>query len=353
MDIIYRKDNQKLFDELLKKYIEKNISSVRYLPLYLEYSRHYIKTLQEELSFILMQDKQPVAIAFLPVEVIDKKNYISSREGYIQAPLSINEKIEREVFQQIDILAREYKISKIKFFLDPLVIEYQNKFNMLRKYHYFDTTSSDCILDLRLSKEELWHSIRKNHKRNINRILKNSEFEIIKIDYKNPDYSLHELYRELHHKCSGRVTRSKITFDLQFEMLKNDEASLFGLKYKNKPVGFSYFSHFRGGVIYASGADDPDFTDFPIYHTILWSAIVYYKERGFEFLEFSEPCGYGVQFDSYPDEKQLNISHFKRGFGGKMVPLFEGIKYFDKDLFEKDLEIFKNKFLEEINSQKR
>ncbi len=345
MEIVYRKDNQKLFDELLRKYIDGNLSSLRYTPLCLEYFRCFIENFCEDLSFILIQDKQPVALAFLPVEDVSGKRCISSRDGYIQAPLFINEKIEKKVFNQIDILAKEHKIIKIKFFLDPLVMEYQNKFNLLRKYHYLDITSSDCLLDLRLSKEDLWSHVRKGHKYDINRLLRNNEFEIIKMDYENPDIDLHNLYVHLHHKCSGKITRSSQTFDLQFKMLKNDEASLFGVKYKGKPVSFSYFSHFKKGAIYASAVDNPDFTGFPIYHAILWSAILYYKERECEFFEFSEPCGYGVQFDSYPDEKQLNISHFKRGFGGKMVPIFKGIKYFDKELFEKDVEIFKEKFL--------
>lgn len=43
-------------------------------------------------------------------------------------------------------------------------------------------------------------------------------------------------------------------------------------------------------------------------------------------------------FDDYLDKKQVNISHFKRGMGTTMVPLFRGIKYYDNSLLIEDIE---------------
>jgi hypothetical protein len=132
-------------------------------------------------------------------------------------------------------------------------------------------------------------------------------------------------------------------------MLKNDQASLFGLKYKDKFIGFNYFFHYQKTVVYMSGADDPEYENskIPIYHTILWSSFLYYKERGFDFMQFSQPCGFNKVdgFDDYLDQKQINISHFKRGMGTEMRTLFRGIKYYDKELLEKDLKEFKEKVL--------
>jgi hypothetical protein len=177
--------------------------------------------------------------------------------------------------------------------------------------------------------------------------MKSEDFEIIIIDQNSADYELHELYRAMHAKCAGGVTRVKETFDKQFEMLENDFASLIGLKYKDKFIGFNYFFHFQKTVIYASGADDPEYENskIPIYHVILWNAIKYYKQREFDFIEFSQPCGYNKinGFNDYLDEKQINISHFKRGMGTKMIPAFRGVKYLDEELFLDDVEILKNK----------
>ena len=36
------------------------------------------------------------------------------------------------------------------------------------------------------------------------------------------------------------------------------------------------------------------------------------------------------------EKKSFNISFFTRGFGGKNIPLFRGIKYYDKLYLKKD-----------------
>ena len=36
------------------------------------------------------------------------------------------------------------------------------------------------------------------------------------------------------------------------------------------------------------------------------------------------------------EKKSFNISFFTRGFGGKNIPLFRGIKYYDKSYLKKD-----------------
>jgi hypothetical protein len=169
-------------------------------------------------------------------------------------------------------------------------------------------------------------------------------------DKDNADYEIYEAYRELHHKCSGKVTRKKETFDKQFEMLKNGYATLMGLKYNDVFIGMQYFFHYQKTVVYASGADDPEYTakKFNIYHPILWKAQIYFKEKGYEFLEYSQPCGYSkIQaFDDYYDEKQLNISHFKRGMGAEMTTLFRGIRYYSENLLLNDVEEFKRRIKE-------
>ncbi|MGC8557248.1 MAG: hypothetical protein ACP5ML_04330, partial [Fervidicoccus sp.] len=145
-----------------------------------------------------------------------------------------------------------------------------------------------------MDEKDLWRNIRKHYKAMINKVFKTSDFKIEVINNENPDYEAHEMYRELHHKCSGKITRDKYTFEKQFEMLRKGNATLIGLKYKNNFIGMQYFFHFQDTVVYASGVDDPYYTEkkFNIYHPILWFAQVYFKKRGFRLLEYSQPCGY-------------------------------------------------------------
>jgi hypothetical protein len=344
MKIIYRKDNEKLFLQNWQSFLNKEACSFRYLPLFLDYMLLYTQNLVEDKSFVAVKDGQCIAIAFLPIEQpSDGNKTISLANGYTISPLATTEKIEKKIYAHIDELARNLEIKKIKFYLDPLIIEYKNKFNNLTKYNFINTTTADGLLKLDKKEDALWSNVRKGHKSDINKILRNPEYEVISIDHQNHDYQIHEQYRELHHKAAGRITRKKETFDKMFDMMKNDNASLFGLKYKDKFIGFNYFIHHNNTVIYASGCDDPDFAGIAIYHPILWKAILYYKQRNFDFMQFSQPCGHNYisGFDDYLDKKQMNISKFKRGFGITMTPFFRGIKYYDKNLFLEDIENFK------------
>jgi len=138
-----------------------------------------------------------------------------------------------------------------------------------------------------------------------------------------------------------------IYFTFFFSLFSVDKNTLKELKYKDKFIGMQYFFHYQKTVVYASGADDPEYTKkgFNIYHPILWSAQKYFKEQGYEYLDYSQPCGYSkIQgLDDYYDDKQLNISYFKRGMGSEMKTLYRGIKYFDKELFLEDIENFKER----------
>ncbi|RXK03012.1 hypothetical protein CRV02_02500 [Arcobacter sp. CECT 8989] len=345
MEILYKKKDSQRFFKYWKSYLDSYLSSYKYLLLNIDYFLLYSKYLIDDKSFVVLENQKCVGICFLPIEEINDIRSISISNGYVFSPLSISNRIEKIIFREIDIISSRLNVQKINFAIDPLILEYKEKFNNLLKYGYIDTSTSDCLVDLKVPKAELWKNLQKSYKSLINKVLKDNAFDIVIIDASNPEYITHEKYRELHHKCAGMVTRNKKTFDKQFEMLENDCASLIGLKYNDEFIGFNYFFHFQKTVIYASGSDDPEYekSKIPIYHVILWNAIKYYKRRNFEFIQFSQPCGYSkVQgFNDYLDKKQLNISHFKRGMGAKMVTSYRGIKYINKDLLLEDIELFK------------
>lgn len=347
MQIIYKLDNNEDFLDRWQEYIDNNLASYNYLLLNLEYLLLYANYLIEDKSFIVIENNKCVGICFLPIEEIDTIVSISISGGYVFSPLATEKRIEKKIYEEIEYICDKQHVKKIQFAIDPLILEYKDKFNILLEYNFIDSSTTDCMIDLKIEEKKLWQNLRKSYKALINSILKNQDFEIIIVDKNNADYKLHELYRELHKKCAGGVTRVKETFDLQFEMLENDFASFIGLKYKNNFIGFNYFFHFQKTVNYASGADDPEYENskIPIYHVILWHAIKYYKERNFDFIEFSQPCGYNKinSFNDYLDQKQINISHFKRGMGTRMIPAFRGIKYFDEKLLSNDIQIFNNK----------
>lgn len=346
MKIIYKMDNHNEFFARWNEYIQNNLASFKYLPLFLDYSLLYAKYLIADNSFIIIENNQTVAVAFIPIEKINDILSISISGGYVFSPLATNKRIEKIVFKIIETICNTKKIDKIQFAIDPLILQYRNQFNHLMEYDFIRTDTTDCIINLKLTESELWQNLRKSYKSLINNIIKNHDFEIIIMDKLNKDYELHELYRKLHTKCAGCETRKKSTFDKQFEMLRDGYATLIGLRYKHNFIGFNYFMHYQQTAIYASGADDPDYENnkIPIYHVILWSAIKHYKQNDFEFIEFSQPCSFGKLngFNDYLDNKQINISHFKRGMGTEMIMAFRGIKYINKQLLRNDIDEFSN-----------
>ena len=351
--IISKKDDAGSFLAHWREYIKNNLATFRYLPEYLDYMLYYSSSLEGDGSFVAIENGKPVGVCFLPIEKAGGIARISLAGGYTLAPLCANDGVEKYVFEEIDRISKKHNVKKVLFYIDPLIAQYRNKFNCLRKYRFVDTSSSDCILDLRKNEKELLSGVRKGHKYDIGRVLKDAEFQLICMDHSNADRQIHETYRELHKKCSGKATRAKETFEKQFDMLKSDNAMLVGVKFKDKFVSMSYFLHFQKTVLYMSSADDPDFKGMPVYHPGIWKAILYYASRGFDFMQFSQPCGYGKVggFDDYLDEKQLNISKFKRGFGGEMVTFFRGIRYYDASPFLEDLQNFKDKMLKSFGER--
>jgi hypothetical protein len=248
----------------------------------------------------------------------------------------IGKTLEKELFEYIDQKAAEYEVQKCNFIIDPLctVFEEEN-FNYLTRNGYIDASISTQIIALQRPREELWMDLRKSNKALINKGEKT--FEVVLMDYTNPDFEIHENYRKLHFKAAGRVTRPLETFNTQFKMLENDESMLIGIKYNGVFVSFSYFGHYNKSAYYTSEADDPEI-ELPLTYGPLtqWKAMEYYKSRGFEYMELDNQQ-FGPQVFDHPHQKDLYISMFKRGFGGKTYPLFRGIRFYNKELMEKEI----------------
>lgn len=338
--IIFKEQDQDLYWKYWQDLINKKRASYRYLKTYIEQSVLMSKDKEfwhADKSFIYLVNNQPIACIFLPIENIKGSFAISIGGSYVAAPLFIDSKIEKKVFSIIDQIASDSKAGKIMFLLDP--IDNSFNYNYLQKYNYLDSSILEYIIDLNIS-DDLLSACRKGHKCDIKKILNNKDFSVFYINENNPDYLIHEEYVELHHKCSGRITRPKKTFNLQFEELKQGKAVLFGLKYKSKSIAYSYFGFNNKKAMYTSGANDPDYDNSPLYHVLLFSAMQYFKKQGVRYIDTDQPSSPSIQFGYYSDNKQLNIALFKRGFSGDFKSCYRGIKYFFQSAFKNDIKIF-------------
>lgn len=337
---IYKEENEKLFWEHWDHYTKQFKAGPSYARSNIEWVLSVSKSRSlflSDKSFIFLVNNKPEAIVFLPVESENCINTITVSKGYVFAPLFNSQSLAKKVFSKISEICLENNIKKIMFSVDPLEGS-KIGYNYLQKFGYLDSSILEYSVDLKVS--DLLQDCRKGHKCDIKKMLKDENVNTFILDYSNANYELHEDYRKLHHKCSGKVTRSKETFDAQYEILKHGQAILVGIKYKENNIGFAYFNFFGDVAIYASGADNPDYGHLPIYHLMVYKAMEFFKKKGLKYIFMGQPVSPSVQYDYYPDEKQLNIGTFKRGFGGGFINNYRGIKYLSFDLFELDTNNF-------------
>lgn len=347
--IIRLKSEKERFFVNYNEYLERNLHSPKFLLDYIEILKIPSKFIICDESFVVIENNKCVGICFLPIENINGIKSISLQGNFTLQPLAICDRIYDIIFEEIFSIAKVLNLSKIMFYLDSLMI---NKFNWLLKYGFIDTSTSNCLALLNVSRADLWRNLRKRYKSQINSVMKSSDFEFFILNKDNQNYKIHEIYRALHAKAAGKETRPKASFDKQYELLKRGFATIIALKWGGVFIGMSYFMHCNNLVVYFSGADDPEFTQrkIPIYHAVLWKAMEYFSQLGFKVMEYSEPCGYNKinGFMDYMDEKQINIGFFKRGMSTQMTTYYKGIKYFDKNLLLSDIDKFKQKVLKEF-----
>jgi lipid II:glycine glycyltransferase (peptidoglycan interpeptide bridge formation enzyme) len=125
-----------------------------------------------------------------------------------------------------------------------------------------------------------------------------------------------EGFRLLHRQAAGRETRSRKTWDLEYEMVLQGEAFVVLAYLEQALVTAALFLYSPRYCYYGVSASNRDLFDKPLSHIVLWTAILHAKGLGCRFFEMGKQL-YPGQGDPLPTQKELNISTFKRGFGGK------------------------------------
>lgn len=311
------------------------------------------KLKSKNLSFFVCKQNQIVAIVPLTMEVSKENFYEFSFAGEKNPGPALSnslkskqrKKVYEFIFKEIDRIAVRNKVIRTSFKLTPLAPTFLKKPyppNYLMQYGYLDNSLNTQLVDLKKSREVLWQSLRRNHRRNIGKAKK-----ILKIKSytsKNITKDIFTAYKKTHHQAAGRKTRPDKTFWLMFNWIKKALAFLVTAELKGKPVGFEYYLVYKNNVYGSSAANNPKYNQIPIRHLIEWEAILWMKKQGFSFYEIGLQQ-YGVLPYDFPDKKQLTISHFKKGFGGFTSPLFMGEKFYSKKYYQKIASKREKKFL--------
>jgi len=346
LEFLHREIDPAAFDLEAERYCRRRRLDFRYLPRFGAYSRAYSGTIERDASFLLHERGETVGLALVPIERCDGGLAVSIGGNFAPAPAVDGEHAERAAFSRIDEIARASGVGKVA--LHAVLSTHPWSWNRLRVYGFVDGSGLDAVVDLTLDDAALWRTVRKSYKALINKYSDRNGCETVIVDAASPNRDLHETYRVLHAKCSGRVTREKTTFDLQYEMLLEGNATLFVLRCSDGVVGCAYFLQHGAAVDYFSMVDDPDLASLrlPVSHVLVWAAIGYFKARGFSLLRLSPPAAFSPVegFGDYCDAKGLGIAHFKHGIATGIATAFRGIRYYDETAFERDLETFRAAF---------
>ena len=352
MEIIYNKHPR--FKSLWEQFLHRNIDvSPFYSLAWMEYQIVYSEDrYKDDFSFVAIDASGSIAaICPLYLEQYGDKKRLSYRGEYLEslrAPIVANDvsaksrdKIRQALFDEIDQIARRTGAVKCNLIIDPLCGDSQReRYNYLTRYGYLDASLTTILIDLHKSTSELWKELRSSYKALINK----SEriYKIFVMDADSITRPQFDAYCEVHHKAAGRVTRPQRTFDIQYEMLQNNQACLIGVEIDGTWASFAYFLNSKYSAYYGSGAEDPELvTETPLGPVMQWAAIKHYAEVGLRYMELDNQY-FGSQLFECPSPKDMSISFFKRGFGGSLTPLYRGIKYYDRDAMAAELDALKN-----------
>ena len=175
-------------------------------------------------------------------------------------------------------------------------------------------------IDLRQALPKLLSEVRKSYKSLINWGTKNLQLRIL--DYTTIQSEDICMFRELHIQVAGKETRSKKTWDLMFDMIKANEAFMIDGFWEGQYVTASFFIFNKNYCYYGVSASVRELFDKPLLHASMWKAIEFAKNKEISFFEIGSQVFTGFEGVS---KKEIDISTFKRGFGGfiKMKAVLE------------------------------
>jgi FemAB family protein len=170
------------------------------------------------------------------------------------------------------------------------------------------------IINLLVPETQLRSQLRKSYKSLINWGTKNLQLRLL--DHTNVTAEAMEQFRQLHIAVAGRETRSKASWDLQLEMIRQREAFAVLGDLAGQLVTAALFVHSPKYCFYGVSASQREHFEKPLGHIVLWTAILQARKIGCHFFETGEQL-FPQQGATPPTPKELNISGFKKGFAGE------------------------------------
>ena len=295
-------------------------------PLDIVYQKEYAQDSKfEDVSFLTEENGTPLMGVRLALrEHADGKKEISGfgrHIGYLEAPT-------------MDAPARDGSAGMVREELQKILAANETATAYYIEHRPALSPVSRCLLDaggkatprfsqiinLLVPETQLRSQLRKSYKSLINWGTKNLQLRLL--DHTSAPVEAMEQFRQLHIEVAGRETRSKASWDLQLEMIRQNEAFAVLGDLEGQLVTAALFIHSPKYCFYGVSASKRELFEKPLGHIVLWTAILQAKKIGCQFFESGEQL-FPNQGATPPTPKELNISGFKKGFAGETYPRLE------------------------------
>ncbi|MBL0544320.1 hypothetical protein JD507_03675 [Aeromonas jandaei] len=129
-------------------------------------------------------------------------------------------------------------------------------------------------------------------------------------------------FEEFHVAVAGRRTRSHDSWVEQMKLVQTGENFLVVSHLNETLVGMSLFAASGRRAYYSVGVYERELFHFPLSHYPIWLGILHSRDMGCVEFSMGESVYKNVinSLGHLSTEKECNISHFKRGFGGDIRP---------------------------------
>jgi len=292
-------------------------------------------------SFLVEDEGSTVAVVPLTIDDHDLGEEGTLRRmsyggGGVPAPVVADsvtptrrQKILKMIFTEIDRIAQDEGVKDLhmRLALDPAVAAESVPDDMLPRAGQIDRSQATRIVALSADEDAIFRDFDENHRRAVKKAdgvlevsVLSGEEEVTREEF--------DRFQEFYFKAAGGKTRPQETFELLFDYLRAGTALLGVARHQGRPVGYTAVIRFKDSAYYLMGAGEDGFDLCPIAHSIHWAIMKRLKADGIRFYETGLQ-EHGPGLFQVPTPKQVNISRFKRGFGGVSVPAPAGEKFYD------------------------
>ena len=269
----------------------------------------------ENLSFVLYENNRAIGVFPLFIHKKEENWKISGDGTNLTQPLFITniskktkKRLQKKILELIKEIARKLGIKQVQLF--DVNMNLSSWYLLWLEQANKSFFTHQLAVDLRLPIESIRLGFRKSYKPLVNKAYKEWDINVCDNDI---DYAFEE-FRLLHLEVSGKETRSRETWNIQKEKIKNKEAFLVTVRDKEVLIGAGLFTYTKDIGRYACAAYKRELFDEPIGHGVQMKAIETLKERGCKVYHIGQKVT--TLDEIYPTDKELSISHYKEGFSG-------------------------------------